>query len=185
MSSCSWRSSWLPVLTAALVVPVSTWSACAAMAESAPGDRGVTAATLMAEQQERRLLPCPTTGIPRRTSEIGPEGGIMRAGHFTLDVPPGAVAETVTFSLAMEESNFRRVRIQVNGQDRYEFERSVILHVSTAGCTIDETQDVYLVRVEHDADRIIPDIIFSVYDPQRNTILARLERIGSGYAIGT
>jgi len=133
--------------------------------------------------RDMSLLRCRTERASAR-EELGTRGATLRAGPFTLVVPPSAVAEPATFTLEVPDADVRRVRIQANGADEYEFARPVTLRAETTGCDMGKVKDLYIIRVAHDSEEII-EVFDSDVAAGRGMVSARLERIGSGYAIGT
>jgi len=133
--------------------------------------------------QDVSLLRCRTQRASAR-EEVGEQGATLSAGPFTLVIPPSAVGEPATFTLEVPDADVRRVRIQVNGADTYDFARPVTLRGATTGCDMEKVEDLHIVRVAHDSDEIL-EVFPSQVASGLGAVSARLERIGSGYAIST
>ena len=47
--------------------------------------------------------------------DIGPEGGVVNAGPYSLSIPPGALSSTVTITLTQEQCDAWPVRLEPEG----------------------------------------------------------------------
>ena len=191
-----------PLLTIFLPLLVAAAAACARVVPPAPGQPPIGDLT---------LLDCPTGTTQTLSQRIGPEGGVIRlpesplkqeeapspgqtvsrragaqgAEGYRLVVPPGAVDEPTEFTLTVPESRYAEVRIQVAGEERYDFGRPLTLVISYARCRGEATeQPLRIVRVAPDSDEIVDAGVCSVDDKSQSAVWATLPRI-SRFVVST
>jgi hypothetical protein len=73
------------------------------------------------------LVPCPgPTWYPVSTTKlIGPEGGVVDRGPFTLTIPPGALPDTQRVRLTRPVGNYLTVQATVGDSGHYQFAQAV------------------------------------------------------------
>jgi hypothetical protein len=81
------------------------------------------------------LVSCPG-GDDNTTARatIGPDGGTIALGGFSMVVPAGALLDTTTFVMKVPESKVLKVRIRARGQQHFVFETPVTITLDYSRC---------------------------------------------------
>jgi hypothetical protein len=110
-------------------------SADSLVVDSLYGPDGTTATTLVV---------CPaTTSLPAVSSKlIGPEGGTIERGPFSLTVPAGALLEAKVVTLSRPASDYLEVQATVGDSAHYQFARPVRFTVNVTKFCPDITADL-------------------------------------------
>jgi hypothetical protein len=82
-----------------------------------------------------KAVSCPTNESFSTTSEVGPLGGLLSTGGTTVNIPAGALLNTVTVSLTVPASNRVEVDVSVAGTENFIFELPIVVTVSYARCS--------------------------------------------------
>ena len=103
---------------------------------------GVEAAPVAANDGKLLGLPilphklyCPTSTSASTTAEIGPLGGVISVAGTSINVPLGALLNTVTMTVTVPASNYMEIEIHVEGVDHFLFELPTTVTVSYARCS--------------------------------------------------
>lgn len=91
-----------------------------------------------------QLVPCPgPTWYPSSTSTaVGPEGGVVERGPFTLNIPAGALADTQIVRLTRPVGNTLTVDAAVGDSAHFQFARPVEFTVNVAKYCPDVTAEM-------------------------------------------
>jgi hypothetical protein len=137
-----------------------------------------------------RVLPCETRNPmpPTVSQRIGSGGGVLvhPVGH-RLEVPQGAVRETVDFSMTVLEGATLRVDIRANQQESFDFARGrpATLTLSYRNCPVPNNQEtlrVYRINLQNNNELIWR--FEGRADQQQQAVSAQLQSL-TGYTIGT
>jgi hypothetical protein len=81
------------------------------------------------------LLSCPggNDGAVARAT-IGPEGGRLSLGGFSMDVPQGAVLDTTTFVMRVPQAKVLKVMIRAREAQHYVFAKPVTITLDYSRC---------------------------------------------------
>lgn len=129
------KPSYLPSLTRALLLIAAiaaAWS-CADPSPVGvePSGPGLEAAAL--KPVSSALVQCRSLRADSVTQVIGPEGGELNVGPHTLDVPPGALSDTVRITAVAPSETVRLIRFMPEG---LVFQKPASLSLSYKNCKI-------------------------------------------------
>ena len=96
------------------------------------------------------IVACPP-GQPQEVSgTIGPDGGILTLGPFTLRVPDGVLSGPTVVTMTRPAGARLIVRIELSGADRSELDRDVELTIRYGSCSRQDLarRAVRIVRLE-------------------------------------
>ncbi len=110
-----------------------TLANCSADAPTSPG--AAPKFSMSRVNARHDLLSCPggNDGAAARVT-IGPEGGRLSLGGFSMDVPPGAVLDTTTFVMRVPESKVLKVMIRARDAQHYVFAKPVTITLDYSRC---------------------------------------------------
>jgi len=80
------------------------------------------------------LLSCPVDTSASATAVIGPHGGTVSVGRFSLRLPPHAVEEPTLFTFTVPASQYLEVDIRANNADHFVFNRPATITIDYARC---------------------------------------------------
>ena len=80
------------------------------------------------------LLQCPTNESASTSAVVGPLGGIINLGATSVQIPAGALLETVTVNVSEPASQFMEIDVSVEGVEHFVFEQPIVVTVSYARC---------------------------------------------------
>jgi hypothetical protein len=145
--------------------------------------RLVSGSAETAGERPPRLWSCPNTQPVRSSAQIGAAGGQLRIGDHYLDVPPGAVADSVDFTgEVLADAEHLKVDIRANGEDSFAFSAPVSLTLSYAGCTgPGNAPPPSLILKIHRNGKV--ESVGGRPDPQRQTVTTTLRSL-SLYTLG-
>lgn len=125
-------------------------------------------------------LDCPST-LVTASSAIGSAGGTLSAGGHRLHLPPGAVQESVPFTLHRHRSAYGLVQVLPAGQ---RFNAPATLTLSYSHCRGGPAAGLTpaIFRWERNSWVQVQDS--SSHDPEARTVTAQIGHL-SGYAIGS
>ncbi|MHB0948835.1 MAG: hypothetical protein ACYC3Q_12875 [Gemmatimonadaceae bacterium] len=125
-----------------------------------------------------RLVACSRRPESTDTRVIGPDGGTLRFGGNSLDVPEGALDDTVRITARVVPNvDYLLVEFEPSG---LRFDRPATLSLSVAGCAIPRGTTPDVVYVGHDG-RIL-DRIDAVFSRWWQRVSAPIQHF-SGYSI--
>jgi hypothetical protein len=90
------------------------------------------------------LTECPTKKTQSGSALIGKAGGTVRVGPHRLEVPRGALNETVRISGVAPKGEYAQIKFEPEGLD---FKRPSTLVMSYDGCRIEELPQLRIVYV--------------------------------------
>jgi hypothetical protein len=129
------------------------------------------------------LITCNTTEEIRATEQIGPQGGTLQVGDHRLEVPAGAVAQTVSFTGVLLADELLKVTIQADGADEFRFQSPATLTLSYARCPAPaEPERLRIYKIDPRTNRVLEDVGGRAA-PQERTITAPLDGL-STYTAG-
>ena len=107
----------------------------------APTPRGDLVDSLVqTAQQSTGLLKCSPLATDSVTQTIGPAGGTLQVGAYTLSVPPGALSDSVSIAAVAPSDSVNRVAFQPQGLT---FQQPASLTMSYANCsTLDAAKQI-------------------------------------------
>jgi hypothetical protein len=133
--------------------------------------------------RDPQLLNCPNPTEVREVQQIGPDGGTLQIGDHRLDVPAGAVAQTVSFTGVLLADELLKVTIQADGADDFRFQSPATLTLSYARCPAPaEPERLRIYKIDPRTNRVIQDVGGRAA-PQERTITAPLDGL-STYTAG-
>lgn len=104
-------------------------AACAA-ADAIAGS-GISA---QLQSKSPALIQCPVNQSAFTSAVVGPLGGIINLGATSVQIPAGALLETVTVNVSEPASQFMEIDVSVAGVEHFVFELPVVVTLSYARC---------------------------------------------------
>ena len=86
------------------------------------------------------LLTCAPAQASTVSGQIGLLGGILSGDGVKVTIPLGAVLSPTQFTVTVPASQYAEVEITANGQDHFQFLRSVIVAIDYSDCAVDPAQ---------------------------------------------
>lgn len=124
----------------AAVLAAFALGACA----DAPTPSQPTAATpaglLALGDDDPNLLECPVNTTQSTTGIIGPLGGVLTLGGYTVQIPEGAVPTATAFSLTVPAGRYMKVDVTAVGAEHYVFGAPVSVTVDYSRCPAGRTE---------------------------------------------
>jgi hypothetical protein len=105
-------------------------AACAA-ADAIVASGNATAAKLATAT----LVKCPTNQSAATSAVVGPLGGTINLGATSVQIPAGALLDTVTVNVTEPASQFMEIDVSVEGVEHFVFELPVVVTLSYARCS--------------------------------------------------
>ena len=118
------------VITVVVSVGTAVSLAACAAADAIVGN-GKSAQLLAATPS---LIQCPTNQSASTSAVVGPLGGIINLGATSVEIPAGALLETVTVNVTEPASQFMEIDVSVEGVEHFVFEQPIVVTISYARC---------------------------------------------------
>jgi len=123
------------------------------------------------------LVQCIPLAYDSVTQVIGPEGGELNVGPHTLDVPPGALGDTVSITAVAPSDIVRWIRFKPEG---LVFRQPASLSMSYKNCKTRGTQSPRIARVSDSLN--VQEYLFSATDQWAKWVIGDLQHF-SNYAV--
>lgn len=121
------------------------------------------------------LLKCDPTPTTTATATIGSQGGVIRVGSHTLDIPAGALHDRVTITAVAPADTVDRIQFQPEG---LVFRKPAALTMSYANCDVSGS---VAVQIAHTDDALVILEYLPSLDRGRK-VIGQLEHF-SNYAV--
>lgn len=86
------------------------------------------------------LLECPVNTTQSTTGVVGPLGGLLTLGGYTVRIPEGAVPAPTLFSLTVPSGRYMKVDVTAVGLEHYVFGAPVSVTVDYSRCPVGRTE---------------------------------------------
>lgn len=116
-------------ITAAVSLGTAVFLAACAAADAVVGN-GNSAAKFVAPS----LIQCPANAGTATSAVVGPLGGIVSLGATRVEIPAGALLDTVTVNVAEPTSPYMEIDVSVEGVEHFVFELPIVVTISYARC---------------------------------------------------
>ena len=162
---------WLAVLASAALVSASCGDHTSRLSEPDPSLVGSLA-------QATGLVSCTPLSYDSVTQAVGPAGGTIIVGPHVLDIPAGALSDTVTITAVAPSDTVRLVEFQPQGLT---FATPASLQMSYASCNLLGSLLPKQIAYVDDSLSIL-SYLLSVDNPPTQTVTGKLYHFSS-YAV--
>lgn len=128
----------------------------------------------------QNLVQCKPQKTETIAQRIGPEGGTIEIGPYTLTIPPGALPRRVTIVARIRGGD--SVNVVEFKPNWLVFEQSASLSISYAKCDVDEDAESALRIAVVDDQQQIVGYLPTTTDPSSQTVIAPVTQI-KNYAV--